>query len=104
MIDQSSVFNRNAHLTSSSTHFSSFFRPQLAVSTLLRQFYGSVRHKPERILFFRDGVSEGQFEMCLCQELRQVRSRLPSCLLSRFLLPPFPRFFLGSLPAVILNV
>ena len=28
---------------------------------LLMEFYQTCKHKPERILFFRDGVSEGQF-------------------------------------------
>jgi eukaryotic translation initiation factor 2C len=35
------------------------------VRELLIQFYHSTRHKPQRIIFYRDGVSEGQF--------RQVR-------------------------------
>ena len=35
------------------------------VRELLIQFYRSTRHKPVRIIFYRDGVSEGQF--------RQVR-------------------------------
>ena len=35
------------------------------VRELLIQFYRSTRHKPMRIIFYRDGVSEGQF--------RQVR-------------------------------
>ena len=32
------------------------------VKGLLMQFYKTTKHKPERILFFRDGVSEGQFD------------------------------------------
>ena len=35
------------------------------IRELLIQFYRSTRHKPVRIIFYRDGVSEGQF--------RQVR-------------------------------
>ena len=40
------------------------------VRELLIQFYRSTRHKPVRIIFYRDGVSEGQF--------RQVRKRRSS--------------------------
>ena len=32
------------------------------VKELLIQFYKSTRFKPERIIFYRDGVSEGQFQ------------------------------------------
>lgn len=32
------------------------------VRELLIQFYRSTRHKPQRIIFYRDGVSEGQFQ------------------------------------------
>ena len=31
------------------------------VRELLIQFYRSTKHKPMRIIFYRDGVSEGQF-------------------------------------------
>ena len=31
------------------------------VRELLIQFYKSTRYKPTRIIFYRDGVSEGQF-------------------------------------------
>ena len=31
------------------------------VKELLIQFYKSTRYKPTRIIFYRDGVSEGQF-------------------------------------------
>ena len=35
------------------------------VKGLLVEFYRSIRCKPERIVFYRDGVSEGQFqEVC----------------------------------------
>jgi eukaryotic translation initiation factor 2C len=36
---------------------------------LLREFERATRHKPERIIFFRDGVSEGQFQEILRTEL-----------------------------------
>ena len=32
------------------------------VKELLRQFYHCTMHKPHRIIFYRDGVSEGQFK------------------------------------------
>jgi len=42
---------------------------------LLKRFYMSTRgKKPERILFYRDGVSEGQFEYVLKHELNALRT------------------------------
>ncbi|XP_074606189.1 protein argonaute-2-like isoform X1 [Acropora palmata] len=43
------------------------------VRELLIQFYRSTRHKPMRIIFYRDGVSEGQFRQVLCHELKAIR-------------------------------
>ncbi|GAV05888.1 hypothetical protein RvY_15950-2 [Ramazzottius varieornatus] len=43
------------------------------VKELLMQFYKSTRFKPNRIVFYRDGVSEGQFLTVLNHELRAVR-------------------------------
>ncbi|XP_046362549.1 protein argonaute-2-like isoform X2 [Haliotis cracherodii] len=43
------------------------------VKDLLIQFYRSTRFKPTRIVFYRDGVSEGQFQQVLSHELRAVR-------------------------------
>ncbi|XP_064651862.1 protein argonaute-2-like isoform X2 [Lineus longissimus] len=43
------------------------------VKELLIQFYKSTRFKPNRIIFYRDGVSEGQFQQVLQHELRAVR-------------------------------
>lgn len=37
------------------------------VRELLIQFYKSTRYKPTRIIFYRDGVSEGQFRQVRCQ-------------------------------------
>ena len=36
------------------------------VKELLIQFYKSTRFKPTRIIFYRDGVSEGQFNTVCC--------------------------------------
>lgn len=37
------------------------------VREMLIQFYQSTRFKPHRIIFYRDGVSEGQFQqVCVC--------------------------------------
>ncbi|CAG2161723.1 unnamed protein product [Oppiella nova] len=44
------------------------------VKELLIQFYKSTRFKPNRIIFYRDGVSEGQFHQVLAHELLAVRS------------------------------
>ncbi|CAF89690.1 unnamed protein product, partial [Tetraodon nigroviridis] len=43
------------------------------VRELLIQFYKSTRYKPTRIIFYRDGVSEGQFRQVLYYELLAVR-------------------------------
>lgn len=52
------------------------------VRELLIQFYKSTRFKPTRIIFYRDGVSEGQFQ--------QVGAPLSflSCALSQCVLSP----------------
>lgn len=43
------------------------------VRTLLCQFYRVTGFKPHRIVFYRDGASEGQFENILNFELRAIR-------------------------------
>lgn len=40
---------------------------------LLRTFYKKTGVKPERILFFRDGISEGQFKQVLNSEVAAIR-------------------------------
>ncbi|CAM9446567.1 unnamed protein product [Chrysoparadoxa australica] len=42
------------------------------VQDLLRQFYSFTGQKPKQILFYRDGVSEGQFRHCLQYEVRAI--------------------------------
>ncbi|CAI5479135.1 unnamed protein product [Closterium sp. Yama58-4] len=44
------------------------------VRELLMEFYQTAKRKPERIIFFRDGVSEGQFYQVLAYELEAVRA------------------------------
>lgn len=43
------------------------------VKDLLKTFYQTCGRKPERILFYRDGVSEGQFKHVLQSEINAVR-------------------------------
>jgi len=43
------------------------------VQELLKIFYKETRKKPGRILFYRDGVSEGQFEEVLNHEVDSIR-------------------------------
>ncbi|XP_055997382.1 protein argonaute-2-like isoform X6 [Ostrea edulis] len=43
------------------------------VRELLISFYKSTQFKPTRIIIYRDGVSEGQFQKVLAHELRAVR-------------------------------
>ncbi|CAI7996150.1 Protein argonaute-2 (Fragment) [Geodia barretti] len=45
----------------------------MMVREMLIDFYKSTRFKPHRIIFYRDGVSEGQFQQVLQHELRSVR-------------------------------
>ncbi|KAF9123989.1 hypothetical protein BGW39_008545 [Mortierella sp. 14UC] len=44
------------------------------VVELLRAFYAATRKQPERILFYRDGVSEGQFAQVLRDEVGAIRA------------------------------
>jgi len=44
-----------------------------AVKELLQEFERNTRKKPERIVFYRDGVSEGQFATVMDQELPLLR-------------------------------
>ncbi|KAJ3129151.1 hypothetical protein HK098_002392 [Nowakowskiella sp. JEL0407] len=43
------------------------------VIELLKNFYQTCGAKPERIIFFRDGVSEGQFQEVLRSEMEAIR-------------------------------
>jgi eukaryotic translation initiation factor 2C len=43
------------------------------VRDLLMQFYRATHFKPTRIIYYRDGVSEGQFATVLAHELRSIR-------------------------------
>ena len=43
------------------------------VKELLKTFYQTCGRKPDRILFYRDGVSEGQFSQVLKTEINAVR-------------------------------
>jgi eukaryotic translation initiation factor 2C len=45
---------------------------------LLLAFYRHCRRKPERIIFYRDGVSEGQFYEVLVKEMRALRQACQS--------------------------
>ena len=40
---------------------------------LLLQYYRSTKQKPNRIFYFRDGVSEGQFAEVLLVELKAIQ-------------------------------
>ncbi|XP_028756822.1 protein argonaute 5-like isoform X2 [Neltuma alba] len=48
------------------------------IRELLVAFYKSTRHKPDRILFYRDGVSEGQFSQVLLHEMEAIRKACAS--------------------------
>ncbi|KAK2095082.1 Protein argonaute-2 [Saguinus oedipus] len=46
---------------------------QEIIQDLAAMFYKSTRFKPTRIIFYRDGVSEGQFQQVLHHELLAIR-------------------------------
>ncbi|KAL1922369.1 uncharacterized protein VTP21DRAFT_9908 [Calcarisporiella thermophila] len=48
------------------------------VKELLRAFYKTARCKPEQILFYRDGVSEGQFGEVMQSEISAIREACAS--------------------------
>ncbi|XP_078148835.1 protein argonaute MEL1-like [Carex rostrata] len=56
------------------------------IRELLMGFYRSTGRKPERIIFYRDGVSEGQFSHVLLQEMDKIRKACAS--LQAEYLPP----------------
>ncbi|KAF5206942.1 argonaute [Thalictrum thalictroides] len=56
------------------------------IRELLIQFRKSTNRKPERIIFYRDGVSEGQFNQVLLYELDAIRKACAS--LEEGYLPP----------------
>ncbi|KAF8250164.1 Piwi-domain-containing protein [Wilcoxina mikolae CBS 423.85] len=43
------------------------------VMTLLRAYYQGTKKKPDRIIYFRDGVSEGQYEQVIRVELEAIK-------------------------------
>ncbi|XP_015690017.2 protein argonaute 12-like isoform X2 [Oryza brachyantha] len=48
------------------------------VRELLRSFYAATGQKPSRIIFYRDGVSEGQFSQVLLYEMDAIRKACAS--------------------------
>ncbi|XVF19809.1 hypothetical protein REPUB_Repub11eG0142800 [Reevesia pubescens] len=56
------------------------------IRELLMAFYNSTRQKPSRIIFYRDGVSEGQFSQVLLHEMEAIRKACTS--LQENYLPP----------------
>lgn len=42
------------------------------VQELLQEFYRNTKKRPERLIIYRDGVSEGQFDAVVREELPQV--------------------------------
>ncbi|KAG1092763.1 hypothetical protein G6F42_019121 [Rhizopus arrhizus] len=48
------------------------------IKEVLKNFYQSCGQKPERILFYRDGVSEGQFKQVMDSEVAAIRAACAS--------------------------
>lgn len=44
--------------------------------TLIKKFYKQTRQKPQRIVFYRDGVSEGQYVEVCRSEIRALKREL----------------------------
>ena len=57
------------------------------VRELLIQFYRSTRHKPMRIIFYRDGVSEGQFRQVRILSVFPTTSTLWQFVIAQFVIP-----------------
>ncbi|KAK9387314.1 Piwi domain-containing protein [Lipomyces mesembrius] len=53
---------------------------QVFVTTLLRQFRSNTGKVPGRIFYFRDGVSEGQYQQIIDQELADIKKACESLL------------------------
>lgn len=53
------------------------------VRELLIQFYKSTRYKPTRIIFYRDGVSEGQFRQVLSLKKKIKKKKMFHCILAK---------------------
>ena len=49
------------------------------VQELLQEFYRNTKKRPEWLIVYRDGVSEGQFDAVVREELPQVCSLLSLC-------------------------
>ena len=49
------------------------------VQELLQEFYRNTKKRPEKIIVYRDGVSEGQFDAVVREELPQVTHLHLSC-------------------------
>ena len=44
------------------------------IKSLLIKFHRGTKQKPSRLIMFRDGVSEGQFQTVMAQELTAIRN------------------------------
>ena len=44
------------------------------IRKLLLKFHGTTKQKPRRLIMFRDGVSEGQFQSVMARELTAIRA------------------------------
>lgn len=45
---------------------------------LIKKFFKKTKRKPERIIFYRDGVSEGQYAEVCRKEIRALKRKSPS--------------------------
>lgn len=64
------------------------------VTTLLRAYYVYNKKKPDRIIYFRDGVSEGQYEQVIRVELEAIKQ---ACLQVSFFPYRLPMWVLTGL-------
>ncbi|CAH2066358.1 unnamed protein product [Thlaspi arvense] len=67
--------NRYVSRMRSQTHRQEIIQDlDLMVKELLDDFYKALNKLPNRIIFFRDGVSETQFKKCLQEELQAIKT------------------------------
>ena len=84
-----------AHLLSSAPKSAEIALQDLAacVRQLLLQFCGTTHRKPNRLIFYRDGVSDGQFPEVMRSEVPQVIAACRS--LEEYYSPPVSDPFLS---------
>ncbi|KAI9489904.1 Piwi domain-containing protein [Zychaea mexicana] len=88
-VNRPSIAAVTASMDARATNYSSEIRVQSSrteiitdlsdmVKEQLKKFYKNCGQKPDRILFYRDGVSEGQFQAVLTEEVQRIHAACAS--------------------------